>query len=133
MLLGFEHIGMTVSDMDRAIAFYVDLLGLKQVVRRKNDNGSELCFLDAGGGMLEIVAPANGAARALDVRTGSAGMRHMTFRFDDVDAIYAKLEAAGVEMTEAPRFAHNRDMLERVAFCRDPDGIIIELAQRPST
>ncbi len=131
MLLGFEHVGMTVSNMDAAVAFYVDLLGLRLVVRRQSPEGNELCFLDAGGGMLEIAAPAAGAERAQDVARGHAGLRHLTFRFDNIEPVYAKLEAAGVEMIEAPRIAHNRDMLERVAFCRDPDGIIIELAERP--
>lgn len=130
MLLGFEHVGMTVSDMDKAVAFYVDLLGLKLAVRKKGPEGNELCFLDAGGGMLEIAAPTSGASPSVDVPNGRAGLRHLTFRHHDIDTVYAELEAAGVDMVEPPRFAHNRDMLERVAFCRDLDGIIIELAQK---
>ncbi|TNB48430.1 VOC family protein [Martelella lutilitoris] len=142
MLKGFEHVGMTVSNIDKSLNFYVDLLGLKLVVRRSGDErsdgepidraraGHQLCFLDAGNGMLEIMGPATGALMAEDVAAGRAGLRHLTFCFDDVEALYGKLEAAGVEMVEAPRQAYNRDILGKVAFCRDPDGILIELVER---
>lgn len=80
--------------------------------------------------MLEIVAPPGGAARAADVPDGTAGMRHLTFLFDSVDETFAKLEAAGVEVKERPRLAFNSEVLHKIAFLRDPDGIIIELAER---
>lgn len=129
MLIGFEHIGMTVSDMDRTIAFYCDLLGLRLALRKRNAD-SELVFLDAGGGMLEIVAPAKGAGRFRDVPITEAGMRHLTLAYDNVDAMVEQLAAAGVEIAEAPRDAHNREMIKRVAFVRDPDGILVELIER---
>lgn len=130
-LVGFEHVGMTVKDLDACVAFYVDVLGLRLVVRRRApDGGNEVCFLAAGDCMLEIIAWANGAERSVDVADGYAGLRHLTFAYDDLDAIFAKVEAAGAEILERPRRAHNRDIVERVAFCRDPDGIIIELCER---
>jgi glyoxylase I family protein len=60
-----------------------------------------------------------------------AGVRHLTFNFDDMDAMFDKLVADGVLVVEKPRDAYNRDILKRVAFVLDPDGIVIELAQRP--
>ncbi len=62
MLKSFEHVGMTVSNMDRAVTFYCDLLGLKLHLRKKTDDGAELAFLDAGGGMLEISLPSTGSS-----------------------------------------------------------------------
>ncbi|RYE55860.1 MAG: hypothetical protein EOP20_09720, partial [Hyphomicrobiales bacterium] len=56
MLLGFEHVGMTVSSIDRAVAFYCDLLGLRLALRKQVDRG-EMAFLDTGAGMLELFAP----------------------------------------------------------------------------
>jgi catechol 2,3-dioxygenase-like lactoylglutathione lyase family enzyme len=87
-------------------------------------------ILDAGGGMLEIFAPADGAARAVDVPEGTSGLRHLTFLFENIDETFAKLEKAGVELKERPRLAVNREVLHKVAFVRDPDGILIELAER---
>ncbi|ODT71291.1 MAG: lactoylglutathione lyase [Pelagibacterium sp. SCN 63-23] len=129
MLLGFEHVGMTSGDMDRSIAFYCDLLGLTLRLRKANEGG-EVAFLEAGGGMLEIVAPKAGAGRFRDVPMSEAGMRHLTLAYDSVDAMFEMLVAKGVEIVERPRDAHNKEMVRRVAFVRDPDGIIVELIER---
>ena len=130
MLVGFEHIGMTSGNLDATIHFYCDLLGLRLVLRKPQARGGELAFLDAGGGMLEIFAPAADIARSRDVPPHEAGMRHMTFAFDDIGALVTQLAEAGVEIIEAPRAAHNLEMFKRVAFVRDPDGIVVELAER---
>ena len=129
MLVGFEHAGMTAADLDRTIHFYCGLLGLRLALRKRQASG-ELAFLDAGGGMLEIFAPDEPVAPARDVPAGEAGVRHLTFAVTDVDAMIASLEAAGVPVVERPRDAHNREMIRRVAFVRDPDGILIELVER---
>ena len=129
MLVGFEHVGMTSSNLDRTVAFYCDLLGLKLVLRKPQASG-ELAFLDAGGGMLEIFAPATAVTGARDVPAEEAGMRHLTFAVSDVDEAIATLEAAGVSIAERPRDAHNREMVRRVAFIRDPDGLLVELVER---
>ena len=131
MLKGFEHVGMAVGDLDRSIAFYCGLLGLKLLLRKTAPDGAELAFLDAGGGQLELAAPAQKPGAAADLPPDRAGVKHITFRFDDVDAIYAELMAAGVPPVAPPRDAKTREMLHRVAFVRDPDGIIVELAQHP--
>lgn len=129
MLLGFEHVGMTVSDMDRAIGFYCGLLGLKLALRRTTAGG-ELAFFDTGSGMLEVAAPAHAVARFRDVPHTEAGMRHLTFAFDDVVSMIEALEAAGIEIVERPRRAYNTEVISRVAFVRDPDGILVELIER---
>ena len=69
---------------------------------------------------------------AADLRARSAHVtaRVAELRFDDVDAMVAKLAAAGVEIIEQPRNAHNTELIRRVAFCRDPDGIQVELIER---
>ena len=128
MLIGFEHVGMTSGDLDRTIAFYCGLLGFKPALRKPQVRG-EVAFLDAGGGMLEVFAPGP-VDRARDVPNLEAGVRHLTFAFTDIGAMIAQLEAAGVEIVERPRIAHNQEMFQRVSFVRDPDGIVIELVER---
>ena len=130
-LVGFEHAGLTVADLDRTIAFYCGLLGLRLVLR-KSPLGGELAFLDTGSGMLEIFARP-GAQRVRYLPADTAGVRHLTFAVDDVDATVARLEAAGVAISERPREAHNRELIRRVAFCRDPDGLQVELIERTPT
>jgi glyoxylase I family protein len=131
MLESFEHVGMTVSDIDASLGFYCGLLGLTLRLRRALPGGAEVAFLDAGGGQLEMVRPAGPRATpARRVEGGEAGLRHLTFAFDDIDALFDRLLAAGVIALEPPRDAHNRDVFARVAFVLDPDGIVVELARR---
>ena len=128
-LLGLEHVGMTCSNLERTMDFYCGLLGLKLALRKTSSNG-ELIFLDTGAGMLEIACPVADIARSRDVPPHESGMRHITFAFDDVDAMVARLNTAGVEAIEGPRPAFFNEMLKRVAFVRDPDGILVELIER---
>jgi len=130
MIKSFEHVGMVTGDMDRSLAFYRDLLGLRLHLRKTMDNGTEVAFLDTGGGMLEIFAPPGGATPALDLPPATSGVLHITFLVESVDESFAKLEVEGVEIKERPRPAVNSEVLDRVAFLRDPDGIIVELAER---
>ncbi len=129
MLVGFEHAGMTASDMDRTVHFYCELMGLRLALRKRQSAG-ELAFLDTGGGMLEIFAPDGPIAPAREVPPGEAGVRHLTFAVTDVDDMVARLEASGVSIAERPRDAHNPEMVRRVAFVRDPDGMLVELVER---
>ena len=131
MVQGFEHVGMVSSDLDKTIAFYCGLLGLKEILVKRTGEGGRIAFLEIGGVMLEIVEPAAGASTpAREVPMSEAGIRHITFRVDDVDAIYERLRAAGVEFTIPPRQAVNVELIRRVAFCRDPDGIVVEFLER---
>ena len=123
-LIAFEHAGIAVGDLDRSIAFYCDLLGLRLVLRKSN-----VAFLEAPGGMLELFHTP-GAKGAVDVPPGTAGIRHVTFAFSDVDGLVERLEVAGVEIIERPRDAYNIEVIRRVAFCRDPDGVQVELIER---
>ena len=128
-LVGFEHVGMTCANLDRTIAFYCDLLGLTLALRKQNER-HEMAFLDTGNGMLEIACPTAQVSRSRDVPPHEAGMRHLTFAVTGLDAMIGKLEAAGVEVVERPREAVNKALLRRLAFVRDPDGILIELVER---
>ena len=122
---------MTCSNLESTVAFYCGLLGLTEVLRKDTPSGARMAFLDAGGGMLEIVEPAGAAVTpARQVPPDEAGIRHLTLTVDDLDATYDRLIAAGVRFTEAPRAAFNREILRKVAFCLDPDGIVVELAER---
>ncbi|MGB3336814.1 MAG: VOC family protein [Devosia sp.] len=129
MAISFEHVGMTCGDLDRTIAFYCDLLGLTLALRKTNERG-ELAFLDTGSGMLEIACPIADIARSRDVPPHEAGMRHLTFAVDSVDTMIEQLEAAGVTIVEPPRNAINTELIRRLAFVRDPDGILVELIER---
>lgn len=134
MLVGFEHVGMVVRDLDRTIGFYCDLLGLSLLLRKRSTDGRhEVAFLDAGNCQLEIFCPSDPVGPGTHTHGQppvQAEMRHMTFAFTDIDAVYNRLLKAGITGLEPPRQAHNQEVFKRVAFVEDPDGIVVELAER---
>ena len=131
MLLGFEHVNMVVSDLDRTLHFYVDLVGFRLKVRKQTGNG-EVAFLETRGAQLEIFRPKETPKTpARLVPRTEAGIGHIALTVDDVEETYRRLSAAGVEFTEKPRLAINKEILYQVAFCKDPDGMLVEFGSPP--
>jgi catechol 2,3-dioxygenase-like lactoylglutathione lyase family enzyme len=127
----FQHVTISVGDVDRSLAFYRDLLGFPVLGRLYYTNaiGLVIDFLDIGNnGILEIFsfskAPTKPSEFLYDDR--QLGMRHMAFRVKDVDAVAARLKQAGVEFTLEPLDAVGG---VRIAFFKDPDGTLVEITQ----
>jgi catechol 2,3-dioxygenase-like lactoylglutathione lyase family enzyme len=129
---GFQevhHVAVTVSDVERALAFYRDLLGfpLVGVVTFAGEPGLIIHFLDAGGNaLLEMFSFATPAAVPSDFLYDDRqiGFRHLAFKVQDVDAVAARLLQAGVEFTLMPLDAVGG---VRIAFFKDPDGTLVEI------
>ena len=65
MFKKIDHVEITPSDMDRTIRFYTDIFGFTMKMRKKVDSPplEEVCFLELGGTVLELVAVKNPALR----------------------------------------------------------------------
>ena len=123
-----DHVAITVADIDRSLAFYRDLLGCEVLGQLLLDEATfKLVYLRRGGAYLELfahrspAAPGEGGARDVAPATG---FQHVAFHSADVDAVAARLEAAGVRFDRPPRNAPGG---VRLAFVRDPDGNLVEL------
>jgi len=104
MLLGFEYVGVTSSNLDQSLEFYCGLLGLKKVLVNPTSDGGRIAFLDFCGVMLEIIGPpAPVQTPAREAPLSEAGIRHITFRVDDVEMEFGRLQAAGVVFTSTAR------------------------------
>lgn len=124
-VLGFNHVNLVVTDVDRSVAFYCGGLGL--VV--ESDDG-EITFLTTpGSGDLVALQRAGGP---LDVASGrprqagdSGGIDHIGFDVaaDDIDALVAAVTGAGG--SELMRFDDASG--SPVAFVTDPDGYVLQL------
>ena len=144
-LVHCHHHGFTVADLDRSLAFYRDALGLEvvRVSERRNipsydrilgykDVAFDVALLRhaATGFLLELIAYKNpvGKTRVLD--NTFAGASHLAFEVDDVDALYARLTAAGYGAINPPTDVE-RDgaIVARAVYGLDPDGISVELFQ----
>jgi methylmalonyl-CoA/ethylmalonyl-CoA epimerase len=101
-----HHIAIAVHDLDAALAFYRDGLGLEVTERRQEDQeGVEIAFLSAGEGEIELLQPLDdnsGVARFLEKR--GEGLHHICLAVEDVEAAMERLRAAGARLlSEEPR------------------------------
>ena len=124
-----DYLILIVEDLDRALGFYVDLLGL-----RLGHRSGDYAQLDTGTTRLALYtrsAMAKTLGMALDPPAPSAPGFEVGFKVADVDAAFAELVARGAPPVAPPT---DRFWGQRTAYIRDPDGHLVELAQdlRPS-
>ena len=124
---GFHHVAIRVQDFDAAIAFYRDGLGFPEQIRW-SDGQKMIALLDTGGGdYIEILS--NGKPPPL--AEGAWG--HLALRTDDCDAAFARAITAGATVAIAPKDmpirTADRTIPVRLAFCKGPNGEIIEFFQ----
>jgi catechol 2,3-dioxygenase-like lactoylglutathione lyase family enzyme len=126
-----HHAGISVPDLDRALAWYCDALGLRPGFRFEVPPlGLRGAFAlgdgEAGLELIEMAGAVPGVPKA-DPPSANAvhGYNHVCFRVDDLEAAYARLIDHGAGGVWDPRDAPEPGM--RMAYLTDPDGNLIEL------
>jgi len=125
----YLHTMVRVGDLNQALDFYCNKLGLVEVGRSEHDKGRyTLVFLAAPGDaphakqtrapLLELTY--NWDENKYD---GGRNFGHLAFAVDDIYATCARLQANGVTINRPPRDGY-------MAFIRSPDDISIELLQQ---
>ncbi len=136
----FSHVTIRVSDLDRSIPFYRDVLGLEQVFD-VNLAGGGLDEVTGGSGMagrmVGFLVPGNGVMVELicfanrELRRDDAGNRlgygNLSLGVDDLDAAYQSLLDLGVKPDQKPVEVGG----VRMFFVADPDGTRIEIIDFP--
>jgi glyoxylase I family protein len=125
--VGIDHVVLRVSDLERAVAFYRDVLGLAIDRRRE---GLGLVHMRAGPSLVDLVDVAGPLGQRGGGAAGPTGrnMDHLCLQIAGFDAekIRAELEAAGTPPgTIASRYGANGD--EVTIYLTDPDGNGLEL------
>jgi lactoylglutathione lyase len=113
-----------VRDLDQALHFFCDLLGLKELRRHESEGGRfTLVFLSttAEGDSAEIELTYNWDQQ--EAYPGGRNFGHLAFEVDDIYSACDKLAAGGVAILRPPRDG-------RMAFVRSPDAISVELLQK---
>jgi methylmalonyl-CoA epimerase len=131
MKITIDHVGIAVSSIEEALAFYRDALGLE--VEAPEDVPSERVrahFIPAGETALELLqATADDSPIAKYVAKRGPGLHHLTLRVDDIAAVLARLKSRGVRLIdETPRPGAHGSL---VAFIHPSSahGVLIELKQ----
>jgi methylmalonyl-CoA/ethylmalonyl-CoA epimerase len=127
-----DHIGIAVSRLDDALAFYRDALGLEvEAPEEVAAQGVRAHFIPAGQSALELLeATREDSPIAKFLATRGPGLHHITLRVDDIAAALAQLAARGIRLIDASprRGAHG----SLVAFIHpsSTNGVLVELVQR---
>ena len=144
MIQGIHHTCITVSDLQRSIAFYRDMLGLELVLteesERSGDDRSQalgvarakvkLAILRAPGARVELIEYVTARGRPYDRHNNDTGTMHIAFQVDDIDAMYERLLAQGVRFTSPPTTIPAGPMQGwRWTYFFDPDGVSLEIIQ----
>jgi lactoylglutathione lyase len=127
MLKKFDHVTITVEDLERSVEFYRDILGLEVAGMLEQDEGNfKLVYLRSGDVMIELFnftekGKAPGEQKDIDF-----GLKHFGFKVDSVDEVTRKLKEQGVEFVLEPLDATGG---VRIAFFKDPDGVLLEIVE----
>ena len=119
-----DYVVLIVDDVDRSLAFYVDILGLKLGHR-----SGPFAQLDTGVTRVALYdrnAMAATLGTALRAPEEDSPGFELGFKVDDCDAAFHELVTRGATPAVEPQ---DRPWGQRTAYLRDPDGHLVELAQ----
>jgi catechol 2,3-dioxygenase-like lactoylglutathione lyase family enzyme len=116
------QIHVSVSDIDRSIAFYRDALGARFLF---DVPGQSMAFFDLDGVRLYLGTPESPEFRSTPL---------VYFSVEDIDEAYATLRERGVQFVDAPHIVHRTGETELwMAFFHDPDGTNLAImCERPA-
>ena len=129
-----DHIGIAVKNIDEALKFWQDTLGVKCTgVEEVADQKVKTAFLPLKDSELELLEPTSSdspVAKFMEKNNGRGGMHHVALRVENVEAALDELKAKGVRLIdEKPRRGAGGAM---IAFIHPAatGGILLELSQR---
>lgn len=144
-IIAADHTGITVTNLERSVAFWQDVLGfeLSHRAHHTGDLASEVTGVPGaeisiavlkGYGhkieLLEYLAPAD--CKDVDLRPCDVGSVHVALMVDNLDAVLSTIAAYGWRAAgEAQTLNTGPNTGKRVVYVRDPDGTTIEFMQPP--
>ena len=133
-----HHFGITVSDLERSVDFYCDVLDL-EVESRFTVSGESFsrgvgvanatgtfAHLEAGGALVELVEYDPEAEARSEGVINQPGSAHLGFLVDDIETFYDDLPAT-VDTTSDPQTTESG---AQILFFSDPDGNLIEVLEK---
>jgi methylmalonyl-CoA/ethylmalonyl-CoA epimerase len=136
LVTGLDHVGIAVADLDAAIAWYNDHLGMILVHEEVNDDqGIREAMLAVPGtsAQIQLMAPLDESsviAKFMD--KFGPGIQQLAVRVSDLDAICAQLRAQGVRLVYETTRRGTADSRINFIHPKDAGGVLIELVEPAS-
>jgi catechol 2,3-dioxygenase-like lactoylglutathione lyase family enzyme len=128
-----SHVGLTVSNLDRSLAFYRDVAGMNEgaIVEGENRQSGapvrmRMIHLASGSFLLQLIEY-NPPGKTLELQQNNIGCIHISFYVPDVDAKYAEIKARGDVKITTPINQMGSQL--RGFYTEDPDGLPVEFVQ----
>ncbi|MBV1705690.1 MAG: VOC family protein [Hyphomicrobiales bacterium] len=125
----YLHTMVRVRNLDEALDFYCNKLGLIEVRRTQSEKGRFTLVFLAAADDVETARTTRAPLVELtwnwdpEIYTGGRNFGHLAYAVDDIYALCDRLMKAGVTINRPPRDGH-------MAFIRSPENISIELLQK---
>jgi len=131
MTVTIDHIGIAVSSLDDALAFYRDALGLDvEAPEEVPSQRVRAHFIQVGETAIELLeATADDSPIAKYVARRGPGVHHITLRVDDIGEALARLKARGVRLIDETPRAGAHGALVAFIHPSSAHGVLIELKQ----
>ena len=126
MIKKLLHTRYRVTDLEKTVAFYRDVLGLQEIRRHTSGRGSQLVFFKAPGSDEEIEICKFDESGPVVV---GPDLTHLAFEVDDIEEFAERSAAKGYPLSDGP---HASSGGGAIAFIDAPEGYEIELIQRGS-
>lgn len=133
-VIGVDHVGIAVADLDEAVAWYGATFGLVATHEEINEEqGVREAMLSApgdSGAAIQLLAPLRpDSAIGKFLERNGPGIQQMAYRVADIDATSAALRAKGVRLLyEAPRRGTAESRINFV-HPKDAGGVLVELVE----
>lgn len=127
-----DHIGIAVENLDEALKFYEETLGIKCTSKEVvEDQKVKVAFLPIGDTEVELLESTdeNGAIAKFIEKRGQ-GVQHIAYRVDNIEEAIAEMKEKGIRMIdEEPRYGAGG---AKIAFLHPKStfGVLIELCER---
>ena len=127
-----DHIGLAVTDVEEAIAFYTSAFGITEWERISlEDRHMAVGVARLGDTLIELIAPTSEqAAFAKFLKDKGPGVHHIAYKVDDIVASLAELQARGVPLIDkTPRPGIHNTLIAFVHPKAGAQGVLVELVQ----
>ena len=123
MIKKLLHTRYRVRDLEKTVSFYKDVLGLKELRRHTSGRGSQLVFLKAPDGDVEIEICKFDQSGPVVV---GPDLTHLAFEVDDLEKFAREAAAKGYPLSDGPHSTGS----SKIAFIDAPEGYEVELIER---